>query len=131
MRRILILMLPLTLAACGQAPEQAAPAAAEPAPPRLDFAAKAPIPARLDLLSAAEGGREYPIAGAWRGEFAFDGGKSLRCAIDRGGLGELAPGSSHEVHLVCAGSLALPDDGRRGFRVMEDGRAIGWGVVLP
>lgn len=129
--RPILLLLPILLAACGPAPQDAAaPSAAAPAP-RLDYPGKLGIPVRLDLLSAAEGGRAAPIAGAWRGEVEFDGGASARCGIDRGGLAELAPGSSHELRLICAGAVQLPEDGRRGFRVLEDGRPIASGVVLP
>lgn len=115
------------LAACGATQP---PAGVEPAP-RLDFPAKQRFPARLDLRPTADGGRVTPIAGAWRGRFVFDGGDGTRCGIDSGEVAELDPGSSHRVQLVCAGAVALPDDGRRGFRVFEDEREIGSGVVLP
>lgn len=120
-------LLAAALAACGggQPPEPVEPA------PRLDFPAKQRFPARLDLRPTAEGGRATPIAGAWRGRFVFDGGDGTRCGVDSGELPELEPGSSHQVNLVCAGAVALPDDGRRGFRVLEDDREIGSGVVLP
>ncbi|GGJ98164.1 hypothetical protein [Luteimonas terricola] len=42
-----------------------------------------------------------------------------------------AGGASHELHLVCSAAVRLPDDGSRGFRVLEDGREIASGVVLP
>lgn len=119
--------LPLVLAACGDPPP--APAAEE-APPRLDFGAKRPIPVQLDLRATADGGRVTPIAGAWRGEFDFDGGTSTRCAIDSGRV-PLEPGSSHRVHLVCAGAVRLADGGGRGVRLVEDGREVASGVVLP
>lgn len=129
--RPILLLLPMLLAACGPAPQEAAtPSAAAPAS-RLDYPAKLRIPVRLDMLSEAAGGRAVPIAGAWRGEFEFDGGTTTRCGIDRGGLAELAPGGSHEVRLICTRAVQLSEDGRRGFRVLEDGRPIASGVVLP
>ncbi|MBJ6984941.1 hypothetical protein [Luteimonas sp. MC1750] len=129
--RPILLLLPMLLAACGPAPQEAAaPSAAAPAS-RLDYPGKLGIPVRLDMLPAAEGGRAGPIAGAWRGEVAFDGGATARCGIDRGGLAELVPGSSHEVRLICASAVQLSGDGRRGFRVLEDGRPVASGVVLP
>lgn len=132
MRPILPLLLPLLLAACGpasQAPQ--APATAEAPAPRLDFAGKARIPVRLEMHPSDDGGRAVPLGGAWRGQLEFDGGDAPRCGIDRGGLPELVPGSTYEVHVVCATAVQLPDDGRRGLRVMEDGRPIASGVVLP
>ncbi|WP_133000398.1 hypothetical protein [Luteimonas arsenica] len=125
------MLLPLVLAACGGAPQSAAPAAAVPEPPRLDFSGKRPIPVRLDMLATADGGRAVAIAGAWRGEFEFDGGDRTRCGIERGELAEIAPGSSHEVRLICTAAVRLPDDGSRGFRMLEDGAVIASGTVLP
>lgn len=122
--------LPLVLAACGSPPQESPAAAATP-PPRLDFPGKQRIPVRLDMRSTSDGGRPVGIAGAWRGEFAFDGGGASRCAVDRGALASIEPGASHEVHLVCSVAVRLPDDGSRGFRVLEDGREIASGVVLP
>ena len=128
--RPIVLLLPMLLAACGPAPQDAAaPVAATPSP-RLDFPAKLKIPVRLDMLATADGGRAVPIPPGWRGEVEFDGGTTMACGMDRGGA-ELAPGSSHEVRLFCTRALALPDDGRRGLRVIEDGRPIASGVVLP
>ena len=122
-----VALLAAALAACGGSrPSEPA----EPAP-RLDFPAKQRFPARLDLRPTAEGGRATPVAGAWRGRFVFDGGDDTRCGVDSGDVPELEPGSSHPVHLVCAGAVSLPDDGRRGFRVLEDGREVGSGLVLP
>ena len=83
------------------------------------------------MLATAEGGRAVSLPLAWRGEFAFDGGTRMRCGVDRGDHPEVTPGASHEVHLVCAGALHLPDDGGRGFRVVEDGHGIASGTVLP
>jgi hypothetical protein len=129
--RPILLLFPILLAACGPAPQQApVPSAATPAP-RVDFPGKMGIPVRLDLLDEAGGGRATPLAGAWRGEVEFDGGTRSRCGIDRDGAADLSPGSSHELRLVCAGAVRLPGDGRRGFRVLEDGRPIASGVVLP
>ena len=128
-RGLLALVVPLVLIACGGA--QPAPEPAAPPPPRLDFSGKQGIPVRLDLLATADGGRVAAIAGAWRGEFTFDGGGTSRCGIDRGAVTALQPGSSHEVRLVCTGAVRLPDDGSRGFRLIEDGREVGSGVVLP
>ena len=127
---LLLLLLPMLLAACGPAPQDAtAPVAAKPSS-RLDFPAKLGIPVRLDMLATADGGRVVSIPAAWRGDVEFDGGTTMRCGIDRGDA-ELEPGSSHDVRLICARALALPDDGSRGLRVIEDGRPIASGVVLP
>lgn len=127
-RAVGLLASPLLLAlvACGAEP----PAPAAP-PPQLDFGAKRSIPVRVDLRTTADGGRVTPIAGAWRGEFAFDGGDSTRCGIDSDAAAELAPGSSHEARLFCAGPVRLPEDGGRAFRVFEEGREVGSGVILP
>lgn len=129
LRGLLALALPLALVACGGAKPE--PEAAAPPPPRLDFAGKQGIPVRLDLRASADGGRAAAIAGAWRGEFVFDGGSTTRCGIDRGELPELQPGSSNELRLICARAVRLPDDGSRGFRLLEEGREVGSGVVLP
>lgn len=129
--RLIMLLLPMLLAACGPSPQDTpAPAAAAP-PPRLDYPGKLGIPVRLDLLATADGGRAVAISRGWRGRVEFDGGSNARCAIGRGAVAELAPGSSHEVELICGAAVQLPGDGRRGFRVLEDGRKIGTGVVLP
>lgn len=129
MRTTPLFLLALLLAAC--APEPQPPAAAAPAAPRLDFAAKQKIPVALDMHATADGGRTVAISGAWRGEVDFDGGDRVRCAIDRGALAELAPGTRYEVHLLCSGAVRLADGGDRGFRVTEDGREIASGLVLP
>ena len=131
--RSVLLLSSILLAACGAAPPDAPGPAAAPTPagPRLDYPAKMRIPVRLDLLASADGGRASAIPTAWRGEVAFDGGSSVRCALDRGEAGELAPGSSYEVKLLCAKAVQLPVDGQRGFRVIEEGRVVGSGVVLP
>ena len=129
--RPIMLLLPMLLAACGPSPQDTlAPADAAPQP-RLDYPGKLGIPVRLDLLATADGGRAAAISRGWRGDVEFDGGSAARCAIDRGEVEELAPGSSHEVELICGAAVQLPDDGRRGFLVLEDGREIGAGVVLP
>lgn len=126
--RVPLWLLPtMLLVACGQAPQ--APVA-EAVPPRLDFPGKQRIPVRLHLRGGAEG-RGAAIAGAWRGDVEFDGGDRSRCAIDRGDLPALEPGSSHEVRLVCGSAVRLPGDGSRGFRVTEDGREVASGTVLP
>lgn len=129
-RRVAMLLLPLALAACGDAAQ--VPAAATPAPPLLDYQAKRSIPVRLDMLATADGGRAVAISGAWRGEVDFDGDEpNTQCGIRRGGLAAIEPGTSNEVHMVCTQTVRLPDDGSRGFRVLEDGREIASGVVLP
>ena len=129
--RPIMLLLPMLLAACGPSPQDTT-AAAEAAPqPRLDYPGKLGIPVRLDLLATADGGRAVAISRGWRGDVEFDGGSKARCAIDRGQAVELAPGSSHEVELICGAAVQLPGDGGRGFRVLEDGREIAAGVVLP
>ncbi|MGY0612839.1 hypothetical protein ACW7GZ_09445 [Luteimonas sp. A537] len=125
-----MLLLPLALAACGDATQ--VPAVATPAPPPLDYQAKRPIPVRLDMRATADGGRAVAISGAWRGEVDFDGGDpAAHCGIKRDGIAAIEPGSSNEVHMLCARTVRLPDDGSRGFRVLEDGREIASGVVLP
>lgn len=126
----LALALPLVLAACGGAPQQPE-AAATVAPPRLDYPGRHRIPVRLEMRATADGGRVVGIAGAWRGQFIFDGGDDVRCAVDGGDAGTIEPGSIHEVHLVCSGAVRLPDDGSRGVRVLEDGQEIASGAVLP
>lgn len=133
MRTTLLFPLVLLLAACAPEPQPQPqpPAAAEPAAPRLDFAAKQKIPVALDMHATADGGRAVAISGAWRGEVDFDGGDRMRCAIDRDGLAELAPGTRHEVYLLCSGAVRLADGGGRGVRVTEDGREIASGLVLP
>jgi len=128
-RLALALALPVSLAACGNATQE--PVAPAPAPPRLDFPGKHRIPVRLDMRATADGGRATAIAGAWRGEFAFDGGGVARCGIERGGAGAIEPGASHEVRLICAAPVRLSEGGSRGFRVLEDGREIASGAVLP
>lgn len=131
-RRALALALPVALAACGVSPQDPQAAATAPLPPpRLDFPGKHRIPVRLDMRPTDGGGRVVGIAGAWRGEFAFDGGGGARCAIDGGAADTIEPGTSHQVDLVCTAAVRLPDDGSRGFRVLEDGREIASGVVLP
>lgn len=129
-RGLVVLALPLALAACGGAQPEPVAATVAP-PPRLDFPGKRPIPVRLDMHATADGGRATGIAGAWRGEFAFDGGTTARCGISSGALPALEPGSSHEVRLVCTVAVRLPDDGSRGFRLIEDGREVASGTVLP
>lgn len=135
--RSVLLLSTLLLAACGAGPQGASgfetddTAAANPAPPRLDYPAKMRIPVRLDLLATADGGRVAGIPAAWRGEVEFDGGARMRCALVRNEAGELSPGSSHEVKLLCAKSVQLPGDGQRGFRILEEDRVVGSGVVLP
>jgi translation elongation factor EF-Tu-like GTPase len=118
------------LAACGaQQPEQVdAPAAAAP---RMDFAARSRVPVRLDMRATADGGRVAPFAGGYRVDVEFDGAMKTRCAVSRGELPEIAPGSSHEVALRCKDALSLPEGGSRAFRLVEDGREVGSGVVLP
>jgi hypothetical protein len=123
-----MLLAPALLAACG-APQ--APVADAPAPPRLHYPAKRPVPVRLDVRPAAEGGRVVAIPAAWRGDVRFDGGDEGRCGIKRGALPELEPGGSYDVQLVCSHAVRLPDGGSRGFRVLEDGREIASGHVLP
>jgi hypothetical protein len=61
----------------------------------------------------------------------FEGAATTRCAVHRGDLPEIAPGSSHEVALMCGNALRLGEGGNRAFRVLEDGREVGSGVVLP
>ena len=131
--RSVLLLSSMLLAACSAAPGDAPDPAATAAPvaPRLDYPAKMRIPVRLNLLATADGGRAAAIPAAWRGEFEFDGGSNVRCGFDRGEVAELAPGSSHEVKLLCAKAVRLADDGQRGFRVLEEGRVVGSGVVLP
>ena len=127
---VALALLPvLALAGCGD--PRPAPAGATAAQ-ELDFRAKHPIPVRLDLRSSADGGRQVPLAGAWRGRFAFAGAAGqVQCGLHYGEERALEPGTSHELRLLCNAAVALPDDGRRGFRVFEDGREIGSGVVLP
>lgn len=129
--RAVLLLLPLLLTACGPAPRDAADTAPGAPKPRLDFPGKIGIPVRLDMAATAEGGRPVPLGGAWRGTVEFDGGTTSHCGIDRGGIAELVPGNGYEVKLICARAVSLPDDGQRGFRVIEDGRPIASGVVLP
>lgn len=130
--RWIALLLPLALVACNAPDGAVEPAVASvPEAPRLDFTGKRRIPVRLEMLATADGGRAVPIAGAWRGQVEFDGGDSSQCAIARGALEEIAPGSRHEVGLVCGAAVRLPEDGSRGFRVLEDGRVIASGTVLP
>ncbi|HEY4529228.1 MAG TPA: hypothetical protein VIG97_02700 [Luteimonas sp.] len=132
--RLVLLLSSTLLAACGASPQGApepAAATSAAAAPRLDFPAKMRIPARLDLLATADGGRAAAIPPAWRAEVEFDGGTGSRCGFDRGEAAELEPGASHQVELLCNRAVQLPDDGRRGFRVIEAGRVVGSGVVLP
>jgi hypothetical protein len=131
MRRILMLLAPAMLIACGEAPPERA-AVAEPPAPRLHYPAKQPVPARLDLLATGDGGRAVAIPSAWRGEVHFDGGdQGNHCGIKRGDHPEIEPGGSYDVELVCTHAVRLPVDGSRGFRVLEDGREIGSGRVQP
>lgn len=127
----LALALPLAFAGCDGSPGGQPEAAATVPPPTLDYPGRHRIPVRLDMRATADGGRAYAIAGAWRGRFVFDGGDDVRCAVDRGDAETIEPGSRHEVRLVCSGAVRLPDDGSRGFRVLEDGQEIASGVVLP
>ncbi|MEN1941454.1 hypothetical protein WCE39_10220 [Luteimonas sp. MJ174] len=128
--RVALLLLPVVLAACGEAAQ--APAATIATPPRLDYPGKSSIPVRLDMRGTADGGRAVAIQGAWRGTVAFDGADDdAHCGIQRGGVAALEPGSSHDVHLICSRAVRLPDEGSRGFRVLEDGREIATGSVLP
>lgn len=129
--RSVLLLSSMLLAACGAPQDAPDPTPTAPAGPRLDYPAKMRIPVRLDLLATADGGRAAAIPAAWRGDMEFDGGSSARCGLDRGEAGELAPGSSHEVRLICSRPVRLADDGPRGFRVVEEGRVVGSGVVLP
>lgn len=126
----LVAVMALAATACGRDP---APAGEAPAPagPRLDFPAKHPIDVELELRAPEDGGRAVPIAGAWRGQVLFDGGaEPVSCAVIRAG-GELGPGVTHQAQLRCVSAVALPDDGRRGFLLLEDGAGIGSGTVLP
>lgn len=131
MRRILMLLAPAMLIACGESPPEPA-AASAPSAPRLHYPAKQPVSARLQLHATADGGRAAGIPAAWRGEVRFDGGVDANhCGIRRGEHPEIEPGGSYDVELVCAKPVRLPDDGSRGFRVLEDDREIGLGRVLP
>lgn len=132
--RSTLLLSSLLLAACGATPPDVPDTAATttaPAAPRRDFPAKMRIPVRLDLLATADGGRATDIPAAWRGQVEFDGGASARCSLSHDNASGLAPGTSHELKLLCASAVQLPDDGQRGFRVLEEGRVVGSGVVLP
>ena len=129
----LAIVLAAGLAACGGQPPEQAGAAGESAAatPRTHFRAKSHIPVRLDMRATADGGRVAPFAGGYRVEVEFEGASSARCAVDRGGLAEIAPGSSQPAALLCGAAVELAEGGSRGFRLLEDGNEVGGGVVLP
>lgn len=128
----LAVVLASGLVACGaQPPEHVGDAANAARPPRLDFAAKSRVPVRLEMRATADGGRVAPFAGGYRVDVEFEGTATTRCAVSRGDIPEIAPGSRHEVALMCGDAVRLADGGSRGFRVIEDGREVGSGVVLP
>jgi translation elongation factor EF-Tu-like GTPase len=127
------MVLACGLAACGRdAPDgvdEAAVVAA--AAPRMEFSRRGRVPVRLDMRATSDGGRAAPFAGGYRVDVEFEGATTTRCAISRGDLPEIAPGSSHEVALMCSDAVSLAEGGSRGFRLIEDGREVGSGVVLP
>ena len=123
----------LALAACGDAPPAAAeaaaaPAAAEAGGPRT-YAAKERIPVRLAMTPTADGGRPVPVRGTYRPQVVFADGQRQECAVDRGGLAELAPGGGYDVALRCRRELRLADDAL-SFAVVEEGREVATGTVL-
>ncbi|HST45757.1 MAG TPA: hypothetical protein VLK29_11105 [Luteimonas sp.] len=72
-----------------------------------------------------------PIGGGFRPTMVFAArGTRTICGVDRRTVGEFRPGDSHEVGLRCADAVAVSADAL-GFSVLEDGREIGTGVVLP
>lgn len=121
------------LGACGGQPPEQAGAAAEAvaSPPRMDFSARHKIPVRLDMRATSDGGRSAPFSGGYRVDVAFEDAATTRCAVSRGGLPEIAPGSSQVVALMCSNAVRLAEGGSRGFRLIEDGKDVGGGVVLP
>lgn len=128
----LAVVLASGLAACGaEAPEQAHGADEPVAPLRMDFTAKSKVPVRLELRATEDGGRVAPIAGGYRVDVEFEGAATTRCAVIRGDIPEIAPGSRHDVALMCGDAVRLAEGGSRGFRLIEEGREVGSGVVLP
>ena len=83
------------------------------------------------MRATADGGRVAPFAGGYRVDVEFEGSATTRCAVSRGGIAEIAAGSSHEGALMCSNAVRLAEGGSRGFRLIEDGREVGSGVVLP
>ena len=132
--------LPALVLCCGLSTacseRAAAPAASVPTvvpatPPRTEFAAKTRIPVRLQLKPTAQGGRIAPIAGGYRPTVVFAAsGTSTVCGVARGDVAQVGPGETHEVALRCQDAVRVPTDAR-GFSLLEEGREIGNGVVLP
>lgn len=135
---LIMLLVGCVLAGCTQPPAGPTPAGdplAEPpkaaAPPQTSFAPKARIPVRLELKRTDEGGRMSPISGGFRPTMVFAAsGTRTTCGVDRGDVGQFAPGDSHAVSLRCTDAVEVRGDSP-GFSVLEEGREIGTGVVLP
>lgn len=130
----LALLAPLLLAACDgrqdPAPAAHVPAAeAERVPPRQS--ARRILEARIDMPATADGGRAAAFPPAWRGEVVFEGGASEQCGIKPLDDGELAPGGSYRVRLVCARRVTLPEAASGRLRVLEEGREVASGSLTP
>lgn len=141
-------LLPL-LAACGDPPPPAA-AAPEPtpaaAPARMapagsgevvdglrQFGAKRIMDLRLTMAASDAGGRDTPFHAAYRPTVRFAGTPEPTeqvCAIRLGDLDAFAPGETHDVTMRCTDAVAFAPEAP-GIVLLEDGREVGQGIVLP
>lgn len=139
-------LLPL-LAACGDPPPPvvAAPEAAA-SPARVApagtgevvdglrrFGAKRIMAIRLTMAASDAGGRAVPFHAAYRPTVRFTGARvptEQVCAIRLGDLEAFAPGDTHDVTMRCTAAVAFATDSP-GIVLLEDGRKVGQGVVLP
>ncbi len=137
----------LLLTACSDPPAPqpvAAPAAGTPArvaaagsgevvDGQRRFGAKRLIDIRLTMATTEAGGRGAPFHAAYRPTVRFSGATPPAeqvCAIRLGDLEAFAPGETHEVKMRCTTAVAFARDAP-GIVLVEDGREVGQGVVLP
>ena len=126
MNRIGLLVTLATLAmAAGCAKKQAAQDNLVTVP------AGTPAAANVTLL-AREGdvGRSGPITNGYRPQLKFsDKPEEISCKISMpSGTGEIAPGQSLDVSIVCDGEIKAKAD-QLGFDMLEGGRKVGTGTL--
>ena len=97
------------------------------------FGAKRIMDIRLTMAASDAGGRDTPFHAAYRPTVRFTGAPEPTeqvCAIRLGVLEGFAPGETHDVTMRCTAAVAFPPDAP-GIVLLEDGREVGQGIVLP